>query len=85
MVCPALIQSQIFFFISSIGFIVLFILLIIIFVRLAHVLKTFSRMSDKLEKNVENIGDSAEEMVEDIRDSVVYRFMFGKKKKKIKK
>ena len=85
MVCPVLSQSQIFFFISSIGFIVLFILATIIFVRIAHVLKTFSRISDKLEKNIENIGDSAEEMVEDIRDSGVYRFIFGKKKRKIGK
>ncbi|MEJ0001885.1 MAG: DUF948 domain-containing protein [bacterium] len=78
-------QMDIFFIISSIGFVSVWIFGTIVLVRLARILGTFRRIADGLEKNIENIGDSAEEMVEDVRDSTAYRLLFGKKRRKHKK
>jgi len=42
---------------------------------------TVSRIADKIEKDVHNISNSTKEMVEDMRDSAVFRFLFGKNKR----
>jgi len=79
-----LLQSQIFFFISSIGFIVLWILAVIFLFYLIRATKTFSRIIDKLEKNIDEIGDTTKDLIEDIKDSTVFRFLFKKKRKRSK-
>lgn len=76
-----IIQSQIFFFISSVGFVVLWILAAIFLFYLIRATNTFSRIMNKLEKNIDKIGDTTKEMVEDMRDSTVFNFLFRKKKK----
>ena len=76
-----IIQSQIFFFISSVGFVVLWILAAIFLFYLIRATNTFSRIMNKLEKNIDKIGDTTKEMVEDMRDSTVLNFLFRKKKK----
>ena len=77
----ALEQSQIFFFISSIGFVVLWGLLAVLLVYLIKATQTVSRIMDKVEKDIHTIGDTTKEMVEEMRDSLVFRFLFGKKKR----
>ena len=76
-----LIQSQVFFFISSVGFVLLWILVAIFIFQLIKVTKTFSRIMDKAEKDINEIGDMTKEMVEDIRDNRFFNFFFPKKKK----
>jgi hypothetical protein len=44
-------------------------------------MRIFHRLSKKLEKSVNELSDSAEEMIEDIRHHSVYRFIFGDRKK----
>jgi len=74
-------QSQVFFFISSLGFIILSILVAIFLFYLIRATKTLSDIMDKVEKNLNNIGDTTKEMLEDMRNNVVFNFLFGKKKK----
>ena len=74
-------QSEAFFFISSIGFIFLWILLAIFLFYLIRATKTFSKIMDKVEKDIDTIGDTTREMVEDMRDSVIFNFLFRKKRK----
>jgi len=74
-------QSQIFFLISSVGFIVLWSLMAIFLFYLIKAMHTVSRIADKIEKDVHNISNSTKEMVEDMRDSAVFRFLFGKNKR----
>ena len=74
-------QSQIFFFISSIGFVFLWILVAIFLVYLIRATNTFSRIMNRIEKDIDEIGDTTKEMVEDMRDSMIFRFLFGKKRK----
>lgn len=77
----SLIQSQIFFFVSSIGFVVLWILVIIFLFYLIRATNTFFRIMNKLEKDIDEIGDTTKEMVEEVRDSTIFNFLFGKKKR----
>jgi biopolymer transport protein ExbB/TolQ len=76
-----LMQSQIFFFISSIGFVVLGILSIIILIYILRALQTLSRILNKAEKDTSSVGDIVREILEDIRNSGLFKFLFGNKKK----
>ena len=76
-----LMQSQIFFFISSVGFVFLWVLAAIFLFYLIRATSTFSRIMNKLEKDIDAIGDTTKDLLEDIKDSSVFRFLFRKKKK----
>lgn len=75
-------QSEVFFFISSVGFIVLFVLVAIVLFYAIRSFRTWGRILDRLENNVGTIGDTAKEMVEDVRESTVFRLLIGRRKKK---
>lgn len=77
----ALLQSQVFFFISSVGFVVLWILAAIFLFYLIRAMKTFSRIMNKIEKDIDNIGDTTKEILNDVKDSIIFNFLFRKKKK----
>jgi len=80
-----LLKADIFFFISSVGFLFLWILVIVFLFYLISVTKTFYRIMNKVEKDIDNIGDTTREMLEDVRDSAVFNFIFRKKKKPVTK
>ena len=77
----AIMQMQVFFFISSIGFIILWTLTAIFLFYLIRATDTFSRIMGKIEKDVNNIGEKKKEMLEEVKDSIVFNFLFRKKKK----
>ncbi len=76
-----LLQSQVFFFISSVGFVILWILVAIFLFYLIRTTKILSKIMERVEKDIDNIGDITKEMLNDVRDSVVFNFLFRKKKK----
>lgn len=76
-----LIQSQVFFFISSVGFIMLWILLAIFLVYVIRFMHSFSKIMYKLEENLDNISDTTKDMLLDMKDSAIFKFLFGHKKK----
>lgn len=77
----AILQSQAFFFISSVGFVFLWALVAVFLVYLIRATSAFSRIMEKIEKDVDEIGDTTKEMVEDMKDSMIFRFLFRKKHK----
>ena len=79
----AILQSQIFFFISSIGFIVLGLLVVILLFYLIRISQTFSRIIDKAEEDINNIGDTTKEIIEELKESSLFQFLtrFFKSKK----
>ncbi|MFA5840660.1 MAG: hypothetical protein WC847_00055 [Candidatus Paceibacterota bacterium] len=77
----ALLQMQVFFFISSIGFVIVGILAAIFLFYLIRATNTFSRILEKAEKDINDIGDATKEVLDDMRDSAVFNFLFGKKRK----
>ena len=74
-------QSQIFFFISSIGFIILGILVATVLICLLRSFNSLSKILKRAEKDIDSIGDTTKEILEDVRDSAVFRFLFKGKKR----
>ena len=70
-------QSQVFFLISSIGFVTLWVLVGVFLYYAIKAVKSFSRIINKIEKDIGEIGDTSKEMVEDIRESTIFQFLFG--------
>jgi hypothetical protein len=79
-----LLQSQVFFFISSIGFVILGILVAVFLFYLIRASKIFSEIMNKVEKDIDHIGDTTKEMLDEVKDSVIFNFLFRKKKKRRK-
>lgn len=77
-----LVHADIFFFISSIGFIILASLGTVVLVYVIGILKRIRKISEKIGDNVEGISDDAREFVRDVRESGVYRMFFRRTKKK---
>ncbi len=77
-------HSDIFFFISSVGFIVLGILLTIVLIYLIRVTRSFMHILEKIEASVETIGDTTMELIDDMRDNVFFKMLFPAKKKQRK-
>lgn len=76
-----LLASQLFFFISSIGFVLLWIFVAILLFYLIRITHSFSRIMDLIEDNVNRIGDTTKEMLGDFRDSALFNFFLRKKRK----
>ena len=74
-------QMQIFFIISSVGFVLVWILIAILLYYLIRLVRTSSRVMGKIEKDIDTIGDTTRELLEDLRDSTILKFFFRKKKK----
>lgn len=74
-------QSGIFFFISSVGFVTLWILGAIFLVYLIRTMKTLSRIMSKIENDVDKINGVAHDILLDIEESALFRFVFGKKRR----
>ncbi len=77
----AIMQMQVFFFISSVGFVFLWILVAIFLFYLIRAMNTFCRVMDKIEKDMNNLSDSTKDLFEDMRNSMIFNFLFGKKRK----
>ena len=75
-------NSDIFFFISSIGFIILGILAAILLVYLIRAVRSFVHISEKIESSIETIGDTTMELIDDMRDNVFFKMLFPAKKNK---
>ncbi len=80
-----LIHADIFFFISSIGFLIFGVLLVILLFKMIKIANTFSRILSKVENGIDTIGDTTKEVIEEMRDSLLFRFLFKGRKKKTKK
>jgi len=74
-------QSQVFFLISSVGFLMLWFLVAVFLVYLIRATSAFSRIMEKFEKDINNIGDTTKELLSEMRDNPIFNFFFGKKKK----
>ena len=83
-VMDGFLQMKIFFLISSFGFVVLFVLLAVLIAYLIRISSTSARILDRAEKDIGDLSDNTREMLEDLRDNIIFRFLFGKKKKRRK-
>ncbi len=77
-----LIHADIFFFIASIGFVLLIVLISIALNYLIRLIRRTTLMAERLEGNIETIGEEAKDMIMEFRDSPVMGFLFGRKRRK---
>lgn len=74
-------QADIFFFISSIGFVLLWIMMIVLLFYFIKATRTFSRIMENVEEDIDSLGDTTKEMLNDVRDSMIFNFIFKKRKR----
>ncbi len=79
-----ILHSEIFFFISSIGFAVLAVLLSILIIYLIRATKTFHSIMEKIESDIDNIGDVTRDLFEEVKESTIFNLFFKKKKRRSK-
>jgi hypothetical protein len=77
-------NSETFFLISSAGFVLLWVLTAVLLVYFIKATRTFARIMDNIEEDIDSLGDTTQEMLKDVRDSMIFNFIFRKKKKKHK-
>ena len=74
-------QAQVFFFISSVGFVFLWVLTAVFLYYLIRAASAFSRIMEKIERDIGSIGDTTKELLDDMKDNIIFKFLFGEKKK----
>lgn len=74
-------QMQIFFLISSVGLIILFVLVSIFLFYLVTTMYSLRRIIFKVEKGISRIGDTTKYLLEDMRKNAIFKLVFGKKKR----
>ncbi len=79
-----LIHADIFFFITSIAVVVLTILFVIALIYFIQILVNFRDISKILKSGVNNASEKVEELLENLADNPVFRFIFGAKARKRK-
>ena len=77
----SILKSEIFFFISSISVVLITVIFIIIGFYLIKIMKNFSHISESLKNTVDGATSSLEEVGEHIKESPMFTFFFGKKRK----
>ena len=78
----AIMHSEIFFIISSVGFIILGIIAIILGILCTKTVASFLRILARIESSMDAIGDTTQELLEDMRNSFVFQMLFRPKKAK---
>ena len=81
----SILKSEIFFFISSISVILITVIFIIFGFYLIKIMKNFSEISKSIKNTVDGATSSLEEVGDNIKESPIFRFFFGKKRNKSKK
>jgi uncharacterized protein YoxC len=81
----SILKSEIFFFISSISVVLITVIFIIIGFYLIKIMRNFSHISEVLRNTVDGAASSLEEVGNDIKESTLFKFFFGSKRKKSKK
>ncbi len=77
----SILKSEIFFFISSVSVILITVIFIIVGFYLIKIMKNFSEISEKIKDTVNGATSSLEEVGENIKESLIFRFFFGKKRR----
>jgi len=77
-----LIQANIFFFITSISVLAISFFVILLVIRLRKLVGSLHDLVDKLKNTSDYVGDEAKEIMEDIKQSPVFRLLFPRRKKR---
>jgi uncharacterized protein YoxC len=75
-------HANLFFLVSTIGFVIVVILLVIGLVYLIQLFKSVLRITKKIEKDIDNIGDTTKDFIAQLWNSTIFSMIFGKRKKR---
>lgn len=78
----SLMHADIFFFISSLGFILLFIILAIVLLYILKAVRLFTNLTEKISENIDEVGDAGRDLIDDMRGSTVFKFLFRPSRRK---
>lgn len=81
----SIMKSDIFFFITSLSVIISTAVFVIIGFYLIKIMRNFSHISKTLRDTVDDADNELRQMSEHVRESAIFNFIFGKKKKSTKK
>lgn len=76
-----LIHANIFFYISSLGFIIIFLIFTIISLYILSITIKINRIIKRIKKDIDTVGDTAKEFIFDLQESPFFSLFFRKKKK----
>jgi hypothetical protein len=77
-------HADIFFFVATIGFIVIFALFAVALMYLISLFKSILKITKIIEKDIETIGDTTKEFIMQLWDNPIFSWLFASKKKKRK-
>ncbi|MDQ5901344.1 MAG: hypothetical protein QG580_59 [Patescibacteria group bacterium] len=76
-----LIQANIFFFISSLSVIIFTFFLVLLVIKLRKLVMTVNSFVEKLKNTSDQMSEEAKELVEDIKQSPIFRLIFPRRKR----
>ncbi len=76
-----LVQANIFFFITSLAVIAVSFVVVLLVLRLRKLVKSLHQVVDKLRDTTDYVGEEAKDLVEDIKQSPIFRLFFPRRKK----
>lgn len=74
-------MAETFFLISSVGFIILFIILATLLYYLIRAVRSFNELTDKIERSIDTVGDASRDLIDDMRNSMAFRLLFKGRRK----
>ncbi|MDQ5883356.1 MAG: hypothetical protein QG654_269 [Patescibacteria group bacterium] len=77
-----LVQANIFFFITSLSVIAVSFFVILLVLKLRKLVGSLHLLVDKLKNTSDYVGEEAKDLVEDIKQSPVFRLLFPRRKKR---
>jgi MFS superfamily sulfate permease-like transporter len=77
-------HADLFFFVATIGFVIIFVLFAIALGYLISLFKSILKITKIIEKDIETIGDTTKEFIMQLWDNQIFSWLFGAKKKKKK-
>jgi hypothetical protein len=77
-----LIQANIFFFITSIAVIAISFFVILLVIKLKKLVTSLHGLVERLKDAGDYVGDEAKDLMEDIKQSPIFRFLFPRRKKR---
>ena len=77
-----LIHADIFFFISSVGFIIVTLVVLVGLAYIISILRKVDRITEKIETGIDSMEENTKEFVSDLRESMAFRLLFGARKKR---
>ena len=81
-----LMKADIFFFVTTICVVLISGAIVYLLVRASELMRSMMHLADKLKEKAEDVGQEAEELIERMQDSFIFRLLFaGSKKSRRKK